>query len=234
MSNEVVSNGAQRPATIDSPSKRPTFFKPNPHLGGKIALEERVNTNIFNPCTPAPFTEGSGELGYYEKACVDDISFRLACIEERVKHTDAGGVAISAVSLTMPSIEGNFDTTKAVEIASKVNDQMHKLCRTGAAREPLPYLGLCSDAGSTRSSKGSREVCQGTWLLWHPNQRLFQRGYRRRGPVSRRTAMRPVLGKVGRVGRFVVSTPADPSRATSSWRGACGVLVARPLNTPCV
>jgi predicted TIM-barrel fold metal-dependent hydrolase len=62
---------------------------------------------------------------------VDDVSLRLASIEERIKHMDAAGVAISAVSLTMPGIEGIFDTAAAVEIASKVNDQMHKLYRTG-------------------------------------------------------------------------------------------------------
>jgi hypothetical protein len=180
MSDEVVTNGAQRPATIDSPSKRPTFFKPNPHLGGKIPLEEHVNTDIFNPCTTTPFTEGSDELGYYEKAYVDDVGLRLANVEERVKHMDAGGVAISAVSLTMPDIEGIVDTTKAVELVSKVNGQMHNLHRTGPHANRFRTWGCVAmqdpHAGSTRSSKGSREVRQGTWLLWHPNQRLFQRG----------------------------------------------------------
>jgi hypothetical protein len=176
MSNEVVTNGAQLPATIYSPSKRPTFFKPNTHLGGKIALEEHVNTDIFNPCTTTPFTEGSGELVYYEKAYADDVGFRLACVEERVKHTHAGGVAISAVSLTMPGIEGIFDTTKVVEIASIVNDQMHKLYRTGPHANHFLTWGCVAMQDPHAAAKGSREVRQGTWLLWHPNQRLFQRG----------------------------------------------------------
>jgi gamma-resorcylate decarboxylase len=64
---------------------------------------------------------------------VDDVGLRLASIEERVKHMDAAGVAISAVSLIMPDIEGIFDTAKAAEIASNVNDQMHRLYRRGAA-----------------------------------------------------------------------------------------------------
>jgi hypothetical protein len=176
MSNEVVTNGAQLPAMIYSPSKRPTFFKPNTHLGGKVALEEHVNTDIFNPCTTTPFTEGSGELVYYEKAYADDVGFRLACVEERVKHTHAGGVAISAVSLTMPGIEGIFDTTKVVEIASIVNDQMHKLYRTGPHANHFLTWGCVAMQDPHAAAKGSREVRQGTWLLWHPNQRLFQRG----------------------------------------------------------
>jgi hypothetical protein len=118
MAKETIANGLERPATVESPSQRPTFFKHNPHLGGKIAIEEHFNTDIFNASFTTPFTEGSGELGYYEKACVDDVGLRLA-----------------SISLTMPGIEGIFDTAMAVEIASKVNDQMYKLYRMGPHRD---------------------------------------------------------------------------------------------------
>jgi gamma-resorcylate decarboxylase len=124
-------NGIGYPVTIDSPSKRPTFYKRNPHLSGKIALEEHVNTDIFNASFTSPFTEGADEVSYYQKAFVDDLIFRLGSIEERIKHMDAAGVAITVVSLTAPGIEGVFDPAEAAETATKVNDQMHKLYRTG-------------------------------------------------------------------------------------------------------
>lgn len=58
-------NGDEYPATLDSASKRPTFYKANPHMSCKVATEEHVNTDIFNPSMTNPFTEGQGELPYY-------------------------------------------------------------------------------------------------------------------------------------------------------------------------
>ena len=120
-----------RPPFIDSESQRPTFFKPNPFLNGKIVLEEHVGTTLFNATTTTPFIEGSGELGYYKQDYVEDVARRLTSINDRIKHMDEAGIAISAVSLAMPGIEGIFDTALAVELARKVNDDLYTLYRTG-------------------------------------------------------------------------------------------------------
>lgn len=122
---------SNQPPFIDSESQRPTFFKPNPFLNGKIVLEEHVGTSLFNATTTTPFIEGSGELGYYKEAYVKDVARRLTSIDDRIKHMDEAGIAISAVSLAMPGIEGIFDTASAVEMARKVNDDLYNLYRTG-------------------------------------------------------------------------------------------------------
>ncbi|MCJ1339179.1 hypothetical protein MMC09_004468 [Bachmanniomyces sp. S44760] len=126
-----TTNGNGFPATLDSASKRPTFYKANPHLSGKIAIEEHVNTDIFNPSMTNPFTEGQGELPYYQEIFGNDVKFRLGNFEERIKDMDASGTAIMAISLTAPGIEGIFDPVQAAETARKVNDQFHKIYRTG-------------------------------------------------------------------------------------------------------
>jgi predicted TIM-barrel fold metal-dependent hydrolase len=62
---------------------------------------------------------------------MEDVQYRLGSIEERIKQMDAAGIAIMALSLMSPGIQGIFDPAEATETASKVNDQMHKLYRTG-------------------------------------------------------------------------------------------------------
>ncbi|MCJ1304883.1 hypothetical protein MMC08_007696 [Hypocenomyce scalaris] len=115
--------------------KRPTFGTSSRILPGKIAIEEHVGTDIFNATTTTPFVEGTGELGYYVKEYVEDVAMRLSNIEERIKDMNTAGVAITAVSLAMPGIEGIFSTELAIETAIKVNDQMHKLYKTGSHAE---------------------------------------------------------------------------------------------------
>jgi hypothetical protein len=57
----ATANGIGYPTTVDSPSGRPTFIERNPHLSGKIVIEEHVNTDIFNPLSTKPYTKGSNE-----------------------------------------------------------------------------------------------------------------------------------------------------------------------------
>jgi len=130
----ATANGIGYPTTVESPSGRPTFIKRNPHLCGKIAIEEHVNTDIFNSLSTNPYTKGSNEGWegtYYQKVFMEDVQYRLGNIEERIKQMDAAGIAIMALSLMSPGIQGIFDPAEATETASKVNDQMHKLYRTG-------------------------------------------------------------------------------------------------------
>jgi 2,3-dihydroxybenzoate decarboxylase len=116
---------------IESQSQRPTFSKPNTFLSGKIVLEEHAGVALFNATTTTPFVQGTGKLGYYQQPYVEDVARRLVSIEDRVEHMNNAGIAVSAVSLAMPGIEGIFDTSLAVEMAKKVNDEFYKLYRTG-------------------------------------------------------------------------------------------------------
>jgi predicted TIM-barrel fold metal-dependent hydrolase len=126
-----VGNGVENPDMLDSTSRRPTFYKQNPHLSGKIALEEHVGSDWFNASTTYPVTEGVSEGVYYHKSHLEDVVSRLADIPERIKQMDAAGIAITAVSLTSPGIQGVFDKVTAIDFAIRANDQMHKLYRTG-------------------------------------------------------------------------------------------------------
>jgi hypothetical protein len=54
MGSTATANGIGYPTTVDSPSGPPTFIKRNPHLSGKIAIEEHVNTDIFNSLSTNP------------------------------------------------------------------------------------------------------------------------------------------------------------------------------------
>lgn len=119
------------PATLESTSNRPTFYKANPHLAGKIAIEEHVNTTIFNPSMTNPYTPGQGELPYYQTIFANDVKFRLSDPTARLADMDASGTAIMAVSLTAPGIEGIFSPALAVSTARAVNDSFHTLYRTG-------------------------------------------------------------------------------------------------------
>jgi hypothetical protein len=61
MAEETTANGIGYPTTVESPSGRPNFIKRNPHLSGKIAIEEHVNTDIFNSLSTHPYTKGANE-----------------------------------------------------------------------------------------------------------------------------------------------------------------------------
>jgi len=182
-----ISSGVGYSATIDSPSKRPTFYRANPHMSGKFALEEHVTTDIFNPSFTTPFTEAPAEGPYYKKAHLDDVLFRLGNIEERVKHMDAAGVAVCVVSLTQPGIQGIFDPAEAAETARKVNDQMRKLYRTGPHAHRFLTWGCVAMQDPQAAAKEAERCVKGTRVRWYPHQWLLERGKPRRtgGRVSR-------------------------------------------------
>jgi gamma-resorcylate decarboxylase len=142
---------------------------------------------------------------------VDDVGLRLASIEERVKHMDAAGVAISAVSLTMPGTEGIFDTATAVQIASKVNDQMHELYRTGPHVDCFLTWG-CVAMQDHHAAAKEAERCVKELGCWG----ILINGYSNLGSADEvqyldEPQCDPFWAKEFEFGRSVVSASANPS-----------------------
>ena len=108
-----------------APTLRPTFGSNKYKTTGKIALEEAIATHVYNATQTLPPAAGTAELPYVNTDYVADVKDRLTNIDARVKSMDGVGVALTVISLTMPGIEGIFDTAKAVEIAKQVNDEIH-------------------------------------------------------------------------------------------------------------
>ena len=110
-----------------APTERPTFSGAAKKTFQKIAIEEAISTHVFNATATLPPVNSTAELPYVDTKYVADVKDRLTNIEARVKAMDEAGVALTVVSLTMPGIEGIFDTTVAVETARKVNNEIREL-----------------------------------------------------------------------------------------------------------
>lgn len=112
-------------------SPRPTFIAKERKLSQKIALEEAISTTIFNATATLPPVDGTAELPYVDRDYVSDVQNRLLNLETRVEAMDRAGIALAIVSLTMPGIEGIFDSAIAVKMAPKVNDEIYSLYTAG-------------------------------------------------------------------------------------------------------
>ncbi len=112
-------------------SKRPTFISNTFKVPQKIALEEAISTTVFNSTATLPPDPRTGELPYVNTDYAADVKNRLGNIDARVKAMDEAGIALTVVSLTMPGIEGIFDASTAVEMAKKVNDEIHSIYTAG-------------------------------------------------------------------------------------------------------
>ncbi|GKZ37614.1 hypothetical protein AbraIFM66950_009263 [Aspergillus brasiliensis] len=120
---------------------RPTFGVAPTKTFQKIAIEEAISTHIFNATTTLPPVEGTAELPYVDSEYVTDVKDRLNNVEARVQAMNEAGVALTVVSLTMPGIEGIFDTSIAVETARKVNDEIYELYTAGPHAERFRAFG---------------------------------------------------------------------------------------------
>lgn len=109
----------------------------------KIALEEAITTTVFNATVSLPPVKGTEEIPYVDTAYGLDVRDRLGAsgLDARVKAMDQAGVALSILSLTMPGIEGIFDTATAVETARKVNDEIHSTYTAGPYAERFRAFG---------------------------------------------------------------------------------------------
>ncbi len=141
-----------------SPEQRPTFTPAPSDFPQKIALEEAISTTVFNPTTTNPPVQGTGELPYDRPEYVSDVERRLSDVDLRLRSMDAGGVALAVVSLTMPGVEGIFDTTEAVETATRVNDEIRTLYTTGEHGDRFRAFG-CVPMQDPRAAAAEAERC---------------------------------------------------------------------------
>jgi gamma-resorcylate decarboxylase len=123
-------------------SGRPTFYDLTPSIPGKIVLEEHVTTNLFNPAFTTPFFNNTNEIFYGQPAYIADVGGRLtgASIAERVHQMDISNISISVVSLGPPAIQGIFNKTFAIEMASAVNDQIYANYSNGQYAERFAFF----------------------------------------------------------------------------------------------
>src|SRR4051812_6724653 len=90
-------------------SQRVTFDSRHFKAPLKIALEEHISTNIFNPTETLPPQNRTAELLYMNPEFVADTKDHLTNIACRIQAMDRAGIALTIISLTMPGIEGIFD-----------------------------------------------------------------------------------------------------------------------------
>jgi 2,3-dihydroxybenzoate decarboxylase len=136
---------------------RPTFTVPVERIGGKIALEEHIESPDFPATGSHPFVRED----YFS-----DVERRLQDYRLRLEGMDKAGIGATIVSLTQPGIEGITDPGKAVEIAKKTNDHIANFFVKNApgrlfgfAAVPLQDPGAAADelerAVKTLGAKGA-------------------------------------------------------------------------------
>jgi predicted TIM-barrel fold metal-dependent hydrolase len=111
-------------------SGRPTFEDESllyTSIPGKIVLEEHVSTSLFQSAYTTPFENFTNEIAYGTAVYQADVRTRLNTtdIQERVHQMDLANISISVVSLVPVGIQGIFNTTLAIEMATAVNDQLY-------------------------------------------------------------------------------------------------------------
>lgn len=115
------------PAGYPPFTSRPTFPSQKRKLPRKITLEEAITTTVFNATSTLPAIDGGAELPFVSTDFLEDVKKRLSDIDLRIEAMDKADTALTVVSLTMPGLEGIFDTATAVDIARKTNDEIHTL-----------------------------------------------------------------------------------------------------------
>ena len=139
-------------------TERPTFSGAAKKTFQKIAIEEAISTHVFNATATLPPVNSTAELPYVDTKYVADVKDRLTNVEARVKAMDEAGVALTVVSLTMPGIEGIFDTTVAVETARKVNNEIRELYTAGPYAERFRAFG-CVAMQDPKAAAAEAERC---------------------------------------------------------------------------
>ena len=139
-------------------TSRPTFGAPARRTTRKIALEEAISTNVYNATATLPAADFTGELPYVNTKFVTDVKDRLQNVEARVKAMDEAGIELTVLSLTMPGIEGIFDAATAVEMATKVNDEIHSKYLTGPHANKFRAFG-CVAMQDPKAAAAEAERC---------------------------------------------------------------------------
>lgn len=149
-------------------TQRPTFTSTG-RAPLKIALEEATATSVYNATATVPPLPRTGELPYVQETYVADVKHRLLDIASRVEAMDRAGIAETVVSLTMPGIEGICDKATAVDLARRVNDDLHQRYRTGPHGDRFRVFGCVAmqdpEAAALEAERCVRELgCVGVLI----------------------------------------------------------------------
>lgn len=130
-------------------SGRPTFEDESliyTSIPGKIVLEEHVSTTLFQSAYTTPFQNNTSEIAYGTAAYQADVRARLGVtdIQERVHQMDLANISLSVVSLLPVGIQGIFNTTLAIEMATAVNNQFYADYKQGNYSDRFEFF--CSVA----------------------------------------------------------------------------------------
>lgn len=123
------------------PTTRPTYPSQKWKWPQKIALEEAITTTVFNATSTLPPVDRGAELPYVNTEFLEDVKNRLSNVDLRVEAMNKAGIALTVVSLTMPGIEGIFDTATAVDMARKTNDETYRLYTAGKYADRFRAFG---------------------------------------------------------------------------------------------
>jgi gamma-resorcylate decarboxylase len=137
---------------------RPTFTTRPPHFPRKIALEEGVNTSVFNATTTTPPVPHTTDLEYSSPEYGSDVEKRLSDPRLQVASMDAAGVALAVVGLTMPGIEGIFDAREAIDAATRVNDEIRARYTAGEHAGRFRAFG-CVPMQDPKAAAAEAERC---------------------------------------------------------------------------
>jgi gamma-resorcylate decarboxylase len=103
----------------------------------KIALEEHV----VLPTLSAPGAAGSPGTSM-DPAYFADLRQRLADSSKRLEEMDRFGIETMVLSLTQPGVQGIPDRTRAIEAASRLNDELAEV----VAKRPRRFAAFASVA----------------------------------------------------------------------------------------
>jgi gamma-resorcylate decarboxylase len=88
-------------------------------MKGKVALEEHVVLPSLATPGAAGSTAEVNDLDYFA-----DLRARLADVDQRLEEMDRFGIETMVLSLSQPGVQAVFDTPRAVDLATRLNDEL--------------------------------------------------------------------------------------------------------------
>jgi predicted TIM-barrel fold metal-dependent hydrolase len=151
---------------------RPTFTTETPRFPRKIALEEAVNTSVFNATTTNPPVPGATDMEYASPDYGPDVERRLTDPGLQVESMDEAAVALAVVAVTSPGIEGIFDTGQAIDAARRTNDEIRARYTAGEHASRFRAFGCVPmqdpQAAAEEAARCVRELgCVGILINGH-------------------------------------------------------------------
>ncbi len=102
---------------------------------------------------------------------------------------DAAGLAVTVISITMLGIEGIFSASEAVQVANRVNDELHRAHQLGPYAKRFEVFGCVAMQDPAAVAVEAERCIKELGFLGILVNGYSNIGGAYRGPVSRRTAV---------------------------------------------